>query len=65
MIEYGEMLNHYTSEIGGEIDFRPAWDRVGLDTLLFTTTGILALLVWHVYRKRSEDTFSPAGKSLG
>ena len=65
MIEYGEMLNHYTSEIGGEVDFRPAWDRVGLDALLFTTTGILALLVWYIYRKRSENIFSPAGKMLG
>ncbi len=65
MIEYGEMLNHYTSEIGGEVDFRPVWDRVGLDALLFTTTGILALFVWYVYRKRSENIFSPAGKMLG
>ena len=64
MIEYGEMLNHYTSEIGGEIDFRPAWDRVGFG-MLIPTTGILALLVWYAYRKRSEDIFSPAGKRLG
>jgi len=64
MIEYGEMLNHYTSEIGGEIDFRPAWDRVGFG-MLIPTTGILALLVWYAYRKRSEDILSPAGKRLG
>ena len=64
MVEYGEMLNHYTSEIGGEIDFRPAWDRVGFG-MLIPTTGILALLVWYAYRKRSEDIFSPAGKRLG
>ncbi len=64
MIEYGEMLNHYTSEIGGEIDFRPAWDRVGFG-MLIPTTGILALLVWYAYRKRSEDIFSPSGKRLG
>ena len=64
MIEYAEMLKHYTGEIGGEIDFRPAWDRVALVPST-SATGILALLVWYAYRKRSKGIFSPVGKRLG
>ncbi|MCH7938146.1 MAG: hypothetical protein IID13_00205 [Candidatus Marinimicrobia bacterium] len=54
MIEYAEMLKHYTGEIGGEIDFRSAWDRAALLPSM-TAIGVLMLVIYCAYRKRQTS----------
>ena len=58
LVEYGEMLNHYTGEISGEIDFRPILERTAiipaLGAILFLTG---AILLRSYFRTRNNSTF--------
>ena len=59
LIEYGEMLNHYTGDISGEIDFRSIQERSaivpGLGAIVFLAC---ALLLRSYMKKRNKPTLS-------
>ncbi|KMP11167.1 hypothetical protein UZ36_05365 [Candidatus Nitromaritima sp. SCGC AAA799-C22] len=54
MIEYAEMLKHYTGEIGGEIDFRPAWNRTALIALACAVGYLLFMMRKNSRRKKTS-----------
>ena len=59
LVEYGEMLNHYTGDISGELDFRSIQERTAvipaLGAILFFA-GVILLRSY--FRKRNNSTFS-------
>ena len=59
LVEYGEMLNHYTGDISGEIDFRSILERSaivpGLGAIVFLAC---ALLLRPYMKKRTKPTLS-------
>ena len=59
LIEYGEMLNHYTGDISGEIDFRSIQERAaivpGLGAIVFLAC---ALLLRSYMKKRNKPILS-------
>jgi len=57
-VEYGEMLNHYTGEISGEIDFRSIQERMAIIPALGAILFLIgAILLRPYFRTRNNSTF--------
>ena len=52
MIEYGEMLNHYTTEIASEIDFRSFQERTAIIPALGAFVALIVMIVIVYFRKK-------------
>ncbi len=57
LVEYGEMLNHYTSDISGEIDFRSIWERTAIVPALSAVVIFIALLLLRSFFKTKNPAF--------
>lgn len=57
LVEYGEMLNHYTSDISGEIDFRSIWERTAIVPALSAVVIFIALLLLRSFFKTKKPAF--------
>ena len=58
LVEYGEMLNHYTGEISGEIDFRSIQERMAIIPALGAILFLIgAILLRSYFRTRNNSTF--------
>jgi len=62
LVEYGEMLNHYTGDISGEVDFRSIQERTAIIPALGAILFLIgAILLGSYFRKRNNSTF-PGGE---
>ena len=52
MVEYGEMLNHYTTEIASEIDFRSFQERTAIIPALGAFVVLIVIIVIAYFRKK-------------
>ena len=52
MVEYGEMLNHYTTEVASEIDFRSFQDRTAIIPALGAFVVLIVIIVIAYFRKK-------------
>ena len=52
MIEYGEMLNHYTTEIASEIDFRSFQERTAIIPALGAFVALIVMIAIVYFRKK-------------
>ncbi len=58
LVEYGEMLSHYTGDISGEIDFRPILERTAIIPALGAIFFLIgAILLRSYFRARNNFTF--------
>ncbi len=57
LVEYAEMLNHYTGDISGEIDFRSAQERAAIIPALTAMVALIGFLLFLSYRKKTESPF--------
>ena len=57
LVEYGEMLNHYTSDISGEIDFRSIWERTAIVPALSAVVIFIAFLLLRSFFKAKNPAF--------
>ena len=57
LVEYAEMLNHYTGDISGEIDFRSAQERAAIIPALTAMVALIGFLLFLSYRKKKESPF--------
>ncbi len=60
LVEYAEMLNHYTGDISSEIDFRSARERAAIIPALGAMIVLSCFLFFLSYRKKRKTSF-PAG----
>jgi len=59
LIEYGEMLNHYTADISGEVDFRSLQERTAIIPALGAIVVLgCALLLCSYIKKRKNSILS-------
>ena len=56
LIEYGEMLNHYTADISGEVDFRSLQERTAIIPALgaIVVLGCILLLCSYIKKRKSS-----------
>ena len=55
LVEYGEMLNHYTTDISGEIDFRSIQERTAIIPALGVVICLIgAIFLQSYFRKRNN-----------
>lgn len=59
LIEYAEMLNHYTGDISSEIDFRSIQERTAVFPALSALFAMACILLFLSYRKKRNKPFSP------
>ena len=52
MIEYGEMLNHYTTEVASEVDFRSFQERTAIIPALGAFLVLIVMIVMIYFRKK-------------
>ncbi len=58
LVEYGEMLNHYTGDISGEVDFRSIQERTAIIPALAALSLLAGILLLRSYfRTRNNSTF--------
>ena len=58
LIEYGEMLNHYTGDIRGEIDFRPIQERTAIVPALGAIVFFACALLLRSYMRKRRNSLS-------
>ena len=59
LVEYGEMLNHYTGDISGEVDFRSIQERTAIIPALAALSLLAGILLLRSYfRTRNNSIFS-------
>ena len=59
LIEYGEMLNHYTGDISGEVDFRSIQERTAIIPALGAIIFLICAILLDSYlKKRNNSIFS-------
>jgi hypothetical protein len=59
LVEYGEMLNHYTGDISGEVDFRSIQERTAIIPALAALSLLAGILLLRSYfRTRKNSIFS-------
>ena len=59
LVEYGEMLNHYTENISGEVDFRSIQERTAVIPALGAILFLIgAIFLRSYFRTRNNLTFS-------
>ena len=59
LVEYGEMLNHYTEDISGEVDFRSIQERTAVIPALGAILFLIgAIFLRSYFRTRNNLTFS-------
>jgi hypothetical protein len=58
LVEYGEMLNHYTSDISGEIDFRSIWERTAIVPALGAFLFFIVFLLLRSFFRTKNSFFS-------
>jgi hypothetical protein len=64
LVEYGEMLNHYTGDISGEVDFRSIQERTAIIPALGAVIFLVgAILLRSFLRRKSNFTFPEGGGS--
>ncbi len=56
LVEYGEMLNHYTGDISGEIDFRSFQERAAIIPALSAIVILLGGLLFRSYFRGRNNT---------
>ena len=56
MIEYAEMLNHYTGDISSEIDFRSFSERIAIIPGLGAIVFLICALLLHSYMKKRNTS---------
>jgi hypothetical protein len=52
MIEYGEMLNHYTTEVASEVDLRSFQERTAIIPALGAFVVLIVMIVIVYFRKK-------------
>ena len=58
LVEYGEMMNHYTGDISGEVDFRSIQERTAIIPALGAILVLIgALLLRSYFRTKNNSTF--------
>jgi len=57
LVEYGEMLNHYTSDISGEIDFRSIWERTAVVPALSAVVIFMVVLLLRSFSRTKSPVF--------
>ena len=58
LVEYGEMLNHYTGDISGEVDFRSIQERTAIIPALGAILFLIgAILLRSYFRTKNNSTF--------
>ncbi len=58
LVEYGEMLNHYTGDISGEVDFRSIQERTAIIPALGAILVLIgAILLRSYFRTKNNSTF--------
>jgi len=55
-VEYAEMLNHYTGDISGEIDFRSVQERTAIVPALSAMLALVCFLLFLSYRKKIKNS---------
>ena len=58
LIEYGEMLSHYTGDISGEVDFRSIQERTAIIPALSAILALGCFLFLRSYRKKKNSVLS-------
>ncbi len=56
LVEYAEMLNHYTGDISGEIDFRSVQERTAIVPALSAMLALVCFLLFLSYRKKIKNS---------
>ncbi len=56
LVEYAEMLNHYTGDISGEIDFRSVQERTAIVPALSAMFALVCFLLFLSYRKKIKNS---------
>lgn len=57
LIEYGEMLNHYTGDVSGEIDFRSIHERIAIIPALGAILALGCFLLFRSYKKKKNQPY--------
>ena len=60
LIEYGEMLNHYTADISGEVDFRSLQERTAIIPALGAIVVLGCTLLLCSYIKKRKNSILPS-----
>jgi len=59
LVEYGEMLNHYTGDISGEVDFRSIQERTAIIPALGAIFFLIgAIFLRSYFKTRNNSTLS-------
>ena len=59
LVEYGEMLNHYTEDISGEVDFRSIPERTAIIPALAALSLLAGILLLRSYFKTRKNSIFP------
>jgi len=61
LVEYGEMLNHYTGDISGEVDFRSIQERTAIIPALGAILFLIGAIFLRSYFKTRNNSALPGG----